>query len=109
MEQRGTTRAKEGEGRRKVGVIQDVEKLRPKLHAGALRNLLDGKVLVHREIKVEQRRPDNAIAAGIAEQIRASARNARVERVRGFRKVMGDKAKSLALAGERRIRRRLRQ
>src|SRR5712691_5200931 len=70
MEQRGTTRAKEGEGRRKVGVIQDVEKLRPELDAGALRNLLDGEVLVHREIKVDQRRPDNAIAAGIAQEIR---------------------------------------
>src|SRR6266849_1192569 len=59
VEQLGRAIAKKGQGRQKVGVIQDVEKLRPELHAEALRNLLDGEVLVHREIKVDQRRSDN--------------------------------------------------
>src|SRR5712691_3127414 len=36
IEQRGTTAVSKGQRRLKVGVIQDVEKLRPELHAEAL-------------------------------------------------------------------------
>src|SRR5690348_16183719 len=50
-------------------MIQNVEKLRPELQARTLRNLLEGEVLVNGEIQVEQRRTDNAIAAGIAQQV----------------------------------------
>src|SRR5436853_7066865 len=78
IEQLGTARAKEGQGWPKVGVIQDVEKLRPELHLEALRNLRDREVLVCREIKVEESRTNNAIAAGIAYEIRAGTRNAGV-------------------------------
>src|SRR5437660_11239112 len=58
-------------------MIQDVEKLRPELHVEALRNLLHGEVLMCREVKVGKRRTDNAIAARIAQEIRATARNLR--------------------------------
>src|SRR5207249_4661555 len=42
----GTFSALKGQGRPKVGVIQDVEKLRPELHLEALRNLRHREVLV---------------------------------------------------------------
>ena len=58
-------------------MVQDVEKLCPELHAGALRNLPHREVLVDRKIQVNEPRTDNAIAAGIAQEIRATARNRR--------------------------------
>jgi hypothetical protein len=75
IEYLGITGAEKGQGRRKVGVIQDVEKLRPELHTEALRNLRYGEVLMRREIDVVQIRADNTVAAGITQQIRATARN----------------------------------
>src|SRR5207249_8282848 len=75
IEQLGSISAKKGQGWPKVGVIQYVEKLRPELHAEAFRNLRDCEVLVCREIKVEEPRTVNAIAARIANEIRASARD----------------------------------
>src|SRR5207302_3963972 len=77
IEYLGLAGAKEGQRRPKVGVVQDVEKLCPELHAGALRNLPHREVLVDRKIQVNEPRTDNAIAAGIAQEIRATARNRR--------------------------------
>src|SRR2546422_3435576 len=71
----GTVSALKGVGRLKVWVIQDVEKLRPELHFEGLRNLRHREVLVCREVKIEESRTDNTIAAGIAQEIRATARN----------------------------------
>src|SRR4029077_8476439 len=85
--------AEKGIGRRKVSAIQDVEKLRPELQAGALRNLPDREVLVDREIQVEEPRAENAIAAGVAQKIRAIDRSGR-RRGGGF-------WKTAALGGKR--------
>src|SRR6202165_3618053 len=99
---RGST-ALNGQGRRKVGVIQDVEKLRPELHTEALRDPWDREVLVQREVQVDQRRPDNTIATGIAHEIRAGTRDARIRCLRTRRAI----AEGQALRSYRR--RRLRQ
>ena len=42
----GSFTALKGQGRPKVGAIQDVEKLHPELHAGTRGNAPDGEVLV---------------------------------------------------------------
>src|ERR1700676_194614 len=76
----GITGAIKGQGRRKVGVVEDIEKLRPELHVQALRNLLHPEVFDQRKIHVFQRRSNDAIAAGIAEEIRASARKTGAKR-----------------------------
>src|SRR5712692_3524552 len=75
LEDLGVTAASKGQGHLKVGVIQDVEKLRPELHGEGLGNLPDRPALVRGEIHIVQIRTDNAIAAGIAQEIRATARN----------------------------------
>jgi hypothetical protein len=54
-------------------VIQHVEKLCPELQAGALRNLPDREVLVDREIQVDERRTDDAVAPGIANEFFSNA------------------------------------
>jgi hypothetical protein len=56
---------KKGQGWREVGVIQNVEELRPELHVEGFGNLLHREVLMHREVDVEQTRADDAVAAGI--------------------------------------------
>jgi hypothetical protein len=73
LENLGLAGVKKRQGRPEVGVIHDIEKLRPELHAEALRNLLHGEVLVQREIQVDHRGTGDAIAAGIAQQIRTRA------------------------------------
>src|SRR5262249_42290994 len=78
IKQLSRARPKKGQGWPEVSVIQDVEKLRSKLHAEALRNLRGREVLIHREVKVEEPRTINAIAAGITDKIRARAGDARV-------------------------------
>src|SRR6202035_1152557 len=49
------------------------------------------------EVQLRQPWPNQDVAAQVAPQIRASPRDAGVERVRGFRRVMRDKTKGLAL------------
>src|SRR5438094_232373 len=72
IEYLGVARAKKRQGRREVGVIQGVEELRPKLHGGSL---LDGEVFQQRGIDGVHIRADNAVAAGVAQKIRATARD----------------------------------
>jgi len=76
----GITGAIKGQGRRKVGVVEDIEKLRPELHVEALRNLLHRKVLNQREIYVLERWTDDTVASSIAEKICARARKAGAKR-----------------------------
>src|SRR5215471_14025601 len=74
IEYLGGARTEKGQGWRKIRVVQDVEELGPELDVEILRNLPHRKVLVHRKIEVGQRRPDDAVTAGIAQEVRASAR-----------------------------------
>ncbi len=91
IEQLSRARAKKGQGWPKVSVIQDVKKLRSKLHVEALRNLRRREVFVHREVKVKEPRTVNAIAAGITDKIRAGAGDARVRTLRArWAKAEGD-------------------
>jgi hypothetical protein len=62
--------------RHKVGVIEDVEDLRPELDAESLRNAMNREVLSRREIQVYKFGPNDGIAARIAKEIGASAGNA---------------------------------
>jgi len=93
-------RAKKGQRWPKVGVVQDVEKLRSKLDAEALRNLGDQEVLIHREVEIEQTWTINAIAAGVPDEIRACARDAGI-RISGTRRA---KAEGHALRSDLRSR-----
>src|ERR1700676_1951777 len=67
IENLGLSRDIKREGRREVGVIQEIEKLRPELHSEGFRNLLHRKVLIQGEIQVNQWRTANAVAAGVAQ------------------------------------------
>src|SRR6266699_4684287 len=80
LEYLGSLTALKGQGRPRVGAIQDVEKLRPELQAGTLGNLPEREVLIEREVKIAEPWSGNAIAAGIAQEVRATARNLRESR-----------------------------
>src|SRR5437868_417070 len=67
IENLGLSRAIKRQGRPEVGVIQEIEKLRPELHGEGFRNLLHRKVLIQGEIQVNQCRTADAVAAGVAQ------------------------------------------
>src|SRR5207302_353565 len=55
-----------------VGVIQDIEELRPELYIEALRNSPDVVVLEYGKVQIRQARSHQRIAAGIASKVVAT-------------------------------------
>src|SRR6266571_7831637 len=56
----------------KIGVVQDIEELRPELYIEALRNPPDVVVLKYGKVEIRQARPHQSVAADIASKVVAT-------------------------------------